>query len=80
MGRQRVAWGRGKRGQRVTQRYDWNIRDGGGPSHWARRPGRKAETQRWPSGLEHPGQAAKPGTWARGTEAHREGGRRPGPA
>ena len=53
------------------------------------RPGRKAETQRWPTaleypgeilcppGLEHPGQAARTGTWARGTRAP---GRRPGSA
>ena len=43
------------------------------------RPGRKAETRRWSPGLEHPGQAMKTGTWARGTKAHREGGRQPGP-
>ena len=42
------------------------------------RPGRKAETQRWPWGLEHPRQATKPGTWARGTKAPGEGRHRPG--
>ena len=34
---------------------------GGGPEL-------KAETQRWPSRLEHPGLAVKPVTWARGTK------------
>ena len=32
------------------------------------RPERKAETQRWASGMEHPGQAVKPDTWARRTK------------
>ena len=35
------------------------------------RPERKAEAQRWPSGLEHPGQAVKPVTWARRTKKAR---------
>ena len=35
------------------------------------RPEVKAETQRWPSGLEHPGHAVKLDTWARGTKKAR---------
>ena len=30
-----AAWGWGERGRRVTRYWDWNIRDRGGPSHWA---------------------------------------------
>ena len=31
--------GLGQRGRRVTRHLDWNIRDGGGPSHRARAAG-----------------------------------------
>ena len=44
------------------------------------RPGRKAETQRWPPVLEHPGQAVKTGTRAPGTQEHGEGAPQPRPA
>ena len=76
----RSPWAGGSEGEGSANARTGTSRTGGGPGHWARAAGPEGRNTEVPSGLEHPGQAAKTGSSARGNKADGKGGRRPGPS